>query len=136
MVSCIDSPIMHKYESLNANGWEANDTVHFDIPVQSEDLATSLRIGVRSTEDYPFTDLHLKAIVKCNGNIQDGKDFKINIYGENGEAEGIGFLYYENKSAHAIPLELKADSTYTLSIVHIMRRSPISGVSDIGVFIE
>lgn len=134
MVSCIDSPIVHKYESLDANGWGADDTVHFEIPAQSEDLTTSLSIGVRTTEDYPFTDLHLKALVKRNGNIQNSKDFKINIYEKSGNAEGSGFLYYENKSTHPFPLELKADSTYTISIVHRMRRSPICGICDIGVF--
>lgn len=136
MVSCINSPIVHKYKSLDANGWDANDTVHFEIPVQSKDMASSLRIGVRTTEDYPFTDLNLRVIVKRNEKKQISKDFKINIYGKSGKAEGDGFLYHENKSTPSVPLDLKADSTYTINIVHKMRRSPICGISDIGILID
>lgn len=136
MMSCINSPIVHKYESLKTDGWEAGDTVNFEIPIQSEDRTCNLSISTRSTESYPFTDFHVKAIVKRNGKIQTCKDFKINIYGDNGKAEGNGFLYYENKSTSSVPLELKADSAYTISIVHKMRRSPICGISDIGILIE
>jgi gliding motility-associated lipoprotein GldH len=136
MISCINSPIMHKYESLKTDGWKAGDTVNFEIPIQSEDRTCNLSINTRSTESYPFTDFHVKAIVKRNGKIQTSKDFKINIYGDNGKAEGNGFLYYENKSTSSVPLELKADSVYTISIVHKMRRSPICGISDIGILIE
>ena len=45
-------------------------------------------------------------------------------------------FYYENKSTSSAPLELKADSVYTISIAHKMRRSPICGISDIGILIE
>ena len=136
MVSCINSPIVHKYESLRTDGWEADDTVNFEIPIQSEDRTCNLSISTRTTESYPFTDFHVKAIVKCNGKIQTFKDFKINIYGENGKAKGDGFLYYENKSTSSALLDLKADSTYTISIAHKMRRSPICGISVFGIFVD
>ena len=127
---------MHSYQSLNANEWAANDTIHFDVPIQSENLKTSLSIGVRTTDDYPYTALHLKAIICKNGKFGEEKDVRIDIYENSGKNKGKGFLYYEHTSPLSLPLEIDADSTYTINIVHSMKGNAISGVSNVGILIE
>ena len=136
LFSCTNGPIMHCYQPVNANGWSAKDTIRFEVPIQREELTTSLSIGVRTTDNYPYTALHLKALICKNGKLQKEKVVRIDIYDNSGKNKGKGFLYYEHASSFPLPLEFNADSAYTISIVHSMKEHAINGVSNVGVLIE
>lgn len=124
---------MHSYKAVNAGGWDATDTVSFELPTLSADTILTATVEVRTTEEYPYNNLAVQAIVLCNGREVARTDLSGDIYDSQGKATGSGFPFATNALTPTFPVHLMSDSTYILCITHQMRANPIVGISDIGV---
>ena len=136
LMSCMDSPIINKYVSVDSKGWQSTDTVNIEIPPQKSTSDANISLRVRTTEDYPYKDLHMRVTIKSNGKELSTADTKINIYDENGEAIGKGFPYAENGSTTPILMKLETDSNYTVCITHLMETVNLCGISDVGINVD
>ena len=136
LASCTDSPLPYKYESVDATGWNSNDTIRINIPAPRSSKNT-LRISVRTTQDYPCNHLHLSATLNRGSILLHTADIRVSIYNDSGESTGKGILYNECTSSATLPLPPDGNDTiYTLIVTHKMNRNPICGISDVGVIIE
>jgi gliding motility-associated lipoprotein GldH len=136
LMSCIDSPIINKYVSVDTKGWQSTDTVNIEISSQKNAADANISIRVRTTEDYPYKDLHMRVTIKSNGKKLSTTDTKINIYDKNGETTGKGFPYIENRSTTPILMKLETDSNYTVCITHLMETVNLCGISDVGINVD
>lgn len=136
LMSCMDSPIINKYVSVDAKGWLSTDTANIQIPPQKSATDANISLRVRTTEDYPYKDLHMRVTIKSNGKELSTTDTKINIYDENGENTGKGFPYAENGATEPILAKIEADSIYTVHITHLMETEELCGISDVGINVD
>lgn len=138
LASCTDSSLPYKYESVDATGWHSTDTIRINIPAPlPHSNRNTLRISVRTTQDYPCNHLHLSATLNRGSIRLHTADIRVSIYNDSGESTGKGILYNENTSSATLPLPPDGNDTiYTLNVIHKMNRNPICGISDVGVIIE
>jgi gliding motility-associated lipoprotein GldH len=136
IMSCTDSPITYIYEAVNAKGWKSNDTIFIHIPPQTTNKELKMQVGIRTTKEYPYKNLHLNTIVMRNNTHLEQAEFKMSIYDKEGKSYGRGFHFTETTSSDHFPLSLEADSIYTIAIVHKMKRSPIEGICNVGIILE
>ena len=58
---CMDGTIYHHYEHIPVAGWEKTDTIMFSVPPIDEDGLYNIRLGLRTTGQYPFMSITLIA---------------------------------------------------------------------------
>lgn len=136
-MSCNDSPILYKYVPADHFGWNATDTISILLDpneVGKEDI--SITVGARTTDKYIYSDLLLKTTIKCGETVICDTKNAVNIYTEEGKAEGKIVTYAANFAKTPIKVKLDTDSTYSISITHLMKSDAIIGISDVGIKIE
>ena len=58
---CMDGTVYHHYEPIPVAGWEKTDTIMFGVPPIDEDGLYNIRLGLRTTGQYPFMSITLIA---------------------------------------------------------------------------
>ena len=58
---CMDGTVYHHYEHIPVAGWEKTDTIMFSVPPIDEDGLYNIRLGLRTTGQYPFMSITLIA---------------------------------------------------------------------------
>lgn len=134
--SCMDNPVIHEYHTVDANGWSSTDTIQFEIPPQANDLKAHIHLAVRTTKKYKYNTLSLKVFIRSNGKQLCATEMDTKVYSHEGNLLGKGFPHSHITLSDSIPVGIQTDSTYTISIVHMMGDKPISGISDIGINIR
>jgi hypothetical protein len=57
----MDGTVYHHYEPIPVAGWEKTDTIMFGVPPIDEDGLYNIRLGLRTTGQYPFMSITLIA---------------------------------------------------------------------------
>jgi hypothetical protein len=57
----MDGTVYHHYEPIPVAGWEKTDTIMFGVPPIHEDGLYNIRLGLRTTGQYPFMSITLIA---------------------------------------------------------------------------
>ena len=135
LASCNRPTIYSHYESINTNGWIRSDKAEFDI-ISQEDGNYFQTLGLRATNNYPFTNLTLIVDQQVFPDATHSSD-TINIQMTNQEGnflgKGLRHLQYD------IPLPsitLKKGDSVHISISHYMKREVLPGITDIGISLK
>ncbi len=127
--------ICNTYTSIPIEGWDTNDTLfmHIDTIMQSADY--EFEVGVRSTRLYPYQYLWLLAKVQlfCPDTLLLDT-ICCKVADINGNFLGNGLSVFDNSNL-VTTLHLYKGQYGTISLRHIMRRSQLPGLTDIGVII-
>ena len=74
IVACSSKYEFAKYESVNENGWNANDTLTFKVKIEETNTPYNINLGVRYNKGYEFDNIWFKLF----GNIiEKGKEGKM-----------------------------------------------------------
>lgn len=131
--ACNRKLVYDRYASTPISGWEKNDTLSFDIrPVSGTDTYY-MWLGLRTSEDYPFTAVTL--IVEQHIYPKDtivNDTVKCQITDRHGNASGSGV----NFNQYRFPvnsLQLQDGDSIHIRVRHDMKREILPGISDVGI---
>ena len=132
VMSCLQNTVFNEYRSTHISGWDKTQLLEYDIPpidIRGNYLET---VGIRFTNDYPFTTLSL--IVKqetfpSKTTVVDTLNCK--FIDEKGNTKGHGLHLSQTDTLFRV-LPLNTGDSIHVTIRHNMRRDVLPGISDIG----
>lgn len=136
-VSCDNRKIAcYSYTSVSVNDWERSDEVTINVDTIRETSDYNAKIGLRSTLEFPFRYLWLRVKIDMENPAFSSVDtLKCAITDSKGNKNGGGFSLFEEQF-NLKKLKLEKGQYGKVSIRHIMRRTPLPGVSDVGLILE
>lgn len=127
---------MHTYQSVPVEGWESQNIVTFVVDSVPKESYYYMTLGIRTTNQYPFQSLWLQVkqrwfnpdtslvdTVKCVLMDRLGNEY----------GDGIGVKQNVFDVCH---IHLYSNQVGMIQVSHIMRRSILEGVSDVGIRIR
>lgn len=135
--SCNDPRTYNHYEHTDLNGWERNDTLTFDIPRSKHNGKHQEWVGLRVYKDFPFKKLSLvvsQTIFPSKLTVTD--TIECPVIGNDGLLLGKRSLNYTEIRKYLREINLKADDSIHIAVIHHMRQEIIPGVSDVGIEIK
>lgn len=130
--ACSGSTFMHEYHDVNLWGWNAEDTVAFDLPPITSTGEVEAEIGVRFTDSYRYNDLRLLGTLACDGTVVRADTILVQIFQENGTTEGEGFPY-TTITGPATSFQADSGHVYSYKVTHLMTQMPVKGIAGIGL---
>ncbi|HMY23416.1 MAG TPA: gliding motility lipoprotein GldH [Chitinophagales bacterium] len=134
--ACEQKHVYNKYESVDTKAWKATDTLSFPINIDTENKSYQYAISVRYSNDYEFSNIWLKVSIKGN-QIDTSFRYEIPLFKNDGKpyGENSGSLFTQTIPLKTnLPLYQKGD--YTFTVVQLMRKDPLNGISDIGIIVD
>jgi gliding motility-associated lipoprotein GldH len=135
MASCSRRPVYSHYEAIGQEGWHRTDTLRFTCPIRQAGQYR-LRLGLRASTLYPFTQLTLIArhqMHKSRGCHADTLTLDITDHEGNINGEGVSIHQYE------VPLttvNAARCDTLRIDVFHGMTRQLLPGICDVGITVE
>lgn len=136
LVACEQKHFYNKYQSVDINAWKSTDTLSFPIKIETENTNYQYSLSVRYSKDYEFSNLWLKVFI--NGNNTDTSfRYEIPLFKKDGKPYGksSGSLCTQTVPLKTT-LSLHQKGEYKISIVQLMRKDPLNGISDVGLLIN
>lgn len=134
--SCTQQHYYNKYESVDVKSWKMDDTLTFPVEIKESNKHFEYAVSVRHEKEYEFSNLWVKIFIKGNG-IDTSFRYNLPLFKDDGKpfGEKSGSLITQT-----IPLKttlpLSTKGKYTLKLVHLMRKDPLNGISDVGIFVD
>ena len=125
-----------EYRHINAEGWDRDTVVCFDVAPAAESGTYTEDLLIRTDNRYPFRQLRLvvdQEIIPSHRTITDTLMF--DIYSSDGDNEGRGFSLFHNEKVFRF-LTLRQGDSLHVTVRHDMRRHILSGIHDIGLLLE
>ena len=138
LAACDRRIVYDTYRQTPVEGWEHQDTLSYHIDTIPATGNYRLHLGIRTStaHHYPFRNLYL--VVKEYWNAPDTclvDTLLCHLTDEDGDLDGAG-TGFRQYTFPVSKLTLTEHSTGTISVRHIMRRTELTGVSDIGIRLE
>ena len=131
--SCRRTTIMHTYRNTPVQGWEQSDRLAFRLDTVRESGLYAMRLGVRTTADYPYQKLWLVMETDLSHPDTTYSDTIVCTFvRSDGTREGSGTDTYQYNFDFA-DIMLHEGQTGRFVIHHIMQREILQGISDIGI---
>lgn len=134
--ACNRKLVYDRYASTPISGWEKNDTLSFDIrPVSGTDTYY-MWLGLRTSEDYPFTAVTLiveQHIYPKDTIVNDTVKCQITDRHGNASGSGVNFLQYRFP---VNSLQLQDGDSIHIRVRHDMKREILPGISDVGISLQ
>lgn len=133
LTACNHRTVYHHYEQVDADGWERTDTLFFHVNAEKTDRMLLEEIGLRVTDQYPFTATQfIIEQTMLPGNASTTDTLECLLTDNDNNFKGPGF------SAHQLTFPVKtfllpAGDSLRIAVHHNMRRSPLQGITDIGI---
>lgn len=134
--ACEQKHFYNNYSSVDVKAWKSTDTLSFPIKIETENKNYKYAISVRYTKEYEFSNIWLKVFIKGNA-IDTSFRYQIPLFKNDGKPYGknSGSLCTQTMPLNTtLPLYKKGN--YTISIVQLMRKDPLDGISDVGVIVD
>lgn len=136
MTACDRKAVYSHYEPTPLEGWESNDTLDFFVGVVEHAGYYKESVGLRTTDDYPFTGLTLIVEQRVFPVYRERTDtLNATLVDPEGVIMGTGVGIFQ----YVFPLRRlylnKGDSLY-VTIRHYMKREILPGIHDVGFTLE
>lgn len=133
--SCNKKHVFNEFKTVNIKEWKSTDTLTYQLKIE-ENKNYQTSISVRYQNDYEFSNLWLKIFVTGNG-IDTSFRFEIPLFKNDGKPYGkkSGSLCTQTIPLKTI-LPITKKGNYNFSIVQLMRKDPLDGISDVGIIID
>jgi len=132
LISCDGDRVYEDFHSFDQKGWEASDTVVFDLTELNNITGKSL-VAVRYTEDFPFSNCYIKLIYRdSNKFVLNDTVWNVPIFDtQSGKPLGKGFgntyTIYDT-----LPFSLPSKAKEVL-LLQYMRQAELEGIEAIGI---
>lgn len=131
--SCDNATVFHAYQGIDKEGWGKHDTLIYQLPKDSIPDTYAISVGLRTTDDYRYTDLW---IVIAQDLEQKGifkrDTIKYPVTDKNGSMLGTGYATHQQEIPALTVRSTPAGGT-TVKLFHIMKREVVGGIQDVGI---
>lgn len=137
LVSCSSGDEIVSMKSLDGI-WNKKNELKFEVNIEENQAPKNIIFVIRNNNDYPYSNLFVKAYVKADGQKKFKTDTLNYVLAKpNGEWLGEGFgetkeIMFLYKSKQIFPKKGK----YTIGIIQAMRKDNLKGIEDVGIKIE
>ncbi len=134
--SCEQKHFYNEYKTVDIKAWKSTDTLYYPVKIEEENKSYQYAISVRYSKEYEFSNVWLKIFIK-GAAIDTSFRYEVPLFKNDGKPYGksSGSLCTQTIPLKtSLPLSLKGK--YTISIVQLMRKDPLDGISDVGVIID
>lgn len=135
-VSCQDTPFFTKYHSVPSHYWDKREMLVYDIPVVDEDKTVDVTLGIRTTEQFAYSNITLLSVVSSGKKEVLRDTVCVALFEDESAPLGNGFPFMETTKKLPSSLHLKKGKRYTIKVTHLMRMNPLDDVYDVGVTLE
>jgi gliding motility-associated lipoprotein GldH len=137
LYACDPHMVYDSWNTVSGNSWN-KDSVSVFKPVISDTVhAVNLVLGLRNTNDYPFSNLWLLVTTQTPSGMSRRDTFEVVLASPYGKWYGSGWgntytsLHYYRRN-----VILNQSGEYTISVQQGMRKDDLNGVSAVGFRIE
>ncbi|MDA1268981.1 MAG: gliding motility lipoprotein GldH [Bacteroidetes bacterium] len=132
LFSCGKDRMYEEYHSFDADRWQETDSIFFDL-TSLDSLRGKAIVGIRYTEEYPFSNCYLKLIIRDSSQVvlmdslwnvpifdrQTGKPI--------GQGFGNTFTTYDT-----LPFAIPTKASEVI-LLQYMRQAELEGIEAVGL---
>lgn len=138
LASCGEPPVVDELHSFGEEGWHMDTAVTSQWIAQDSATPIFMRMYVRHTTDYPYSNLYLFRSITSNVGLVYSDTVNVSLADALGQWNGEGM---SNLKTMQVPIgrgavRFEEGVPYELRIVHGMRDTLLSGITDVGVVLE
>ena len=135
--SCGDLPISNNSIEIDPDGWYASDHASFEWDIVDRELKYDAFVDIRHNSDYPYSNLYLFLDFTFPNGNQRRDTLAFTLADERGRwyGSGIGDII-DYRVSFQENFEFPINGKYRLKVAHGMRQDPLSGITDIGFWLE
>lgn len=137
-VLACEQPVFDKFENLNKNEWQIEDTISFQFKIGEPD-DYSVLLQLRHTKEYSFSNIWTKIIHDFPGDKKDTAYLFQTVVADPISGKWLGECTSNYCTVSASVLEnisFSDTGIYKISMVQYMRTNPLEDVSDVGLKVE
>jgi len=134
--SCKPKHFYNEFKTVDVKKWKSTDTLTYTVDIEDAKPEYNVSISIRYQKDYEFSNIWL-SVIDTYDNENKTVRVEVPLFKKDGKP-------YGKKSGsfctQTIPYQYRTRfpkaGKYKLSIVQLMRKDPIGGISDVGVIID
>lgn len=138
LFSCTEERYYEDNHDFKDRIWNMEESVEFEIVIDSIELPYQIKLNVRNTMDYPYRNLYVKYQLKDSTYLMEDKLLNIKLFdGKTGKPFGN---HQSDIYSHQLLLQ---DSVYfnekgihTIELKQYMREKELEGIVSAGIRIE
>jgi gliding motility-associated lipoprotein GldH len=132
LFSCGRERMFEEYHSFVADRWQEADSITFDL-TKLDSLRGKAVVGIRYTEDYPFSNCYLKLIVRDSSQVVLWDSlWNVPIFDtQTGKPIGQGFGNTYT-TFDTLPFSIPTKATEVVFLQY-MRQSELEGIEAVGL---
>lgn len=129
--ACVDRGAYSRFEQVPPEGWAYGDTLRFPVERADSTAPATLRLAVRNSNAYPYSNLWLEVTYNHEGRRHiDTVEIRLaDVYGR-WTGQGFGPEY---QSEVKMVKSVVPDNGSWIGVRHVMRVDTITGLEQIGV---
>lgn len=138
LAACREQPAAYEYRPTPVEGWEPGDTLKFSVDTLRKSGTYRLTLGVRTSASTPYPFRSVWLVVRQRWHNPDTllvDTVECALTDEKGDITGSGVSLYQYRQPMS-QMQLTEGSSAELSIIHIMRREMIPGITAVGIKLE
>lgn len=136
LVGCQDRKVYHRYAATDIEGWDVTERIEFpvDTLIEGGTFRPTLHLRITTGGEYPFQSIAIAVTQRwtCDTVLMERTDtLQCRFTTPSGHRLEKGIS--RSQFAYSLPaLQLPARAVGKISIVHLMRKETIPGISDVG----
>lgn len=133
ITSCDSNRIYEENQVVDGNVWQSDDIKVFEFDVQDTLSALDLFVNIRTTTDYPYSNLYIFLYSHYPDGYTDKDTLEFILAENNGKwlGESSGTVV-ENQILISRGGRFTTSGKYTFKIQHAMREEALSEIIDVG----
>ena len=134
--SCGSDTVYNEFQPIRNIIWKKQDTYFFNFEIKDNSVAYDVSLQLRNNDTYPYQNLWILSEEEQPSGVSAKDTIEYMIADDYGKWTGSGITLFQGhillRKNHHFPDTGK----YTISIQHGMRDNELTGIKDIGLFIE
>jgi gliding motility-associated lipoprotein GldH len=132
LASCDGERMYEDFHAFDQAGWEASDTVAFDL-AELDSISGQSLVAVRYTEDFPFSNMYIKLVYRDSSKlVLRDTVWNVPIFDpQSGKPLGKGFGNTYT-TYDTLPFAIPAQTKEVL-LLQYMRQAELLGVEAVGI---
>ena len=132
MASYNSDLIYHQYRHVSQTPWDTQDTISFNIDTIPATGDYQLSVALRTTAEIQYQQIFLA--VDCSLPHYSTRDtVSIILTDSEGEMQSNGIRLYNYSTPLPRSLHLTRGQQAQVNITHLMRRTQLRGITDVGI---
>ena len=138
ITACHHRPTTLQYQPISERGWRTSDTLRFTIDSLTQAGNYNLHAMVRTSAAHPYDFRQLVVEIRQHWYPADyvevdTVEFQMSALDGEVEGQGVTIFSYE---VPTVTLQQPQGAHAQIEVRHLMRRSPLGGISDVGICLK